>query len=80
MVMGQVMFNILTAIVILSFLWRFQINSAIWKKSGTDERTTDGPTDGQTLIWRKDTQSYIYGFTMIWPPLLTDVSIKYYFY
>ena len=28
---------------------------------------------------RKDTQSYIYGVTMIWPPQLTDVSIKNYF-
>ena len=29
MVREQVMFHILTAIVILSFLWRFQMNSAI---------------------------------------------------
>ena len=31
------------------------------------------------LLWQKDTQLYVYGVTMIWPPQLTDVSIKNYF-
>ena len=49
MVRGQVIIYILTAIVILTFLWRFQINSAIQKKT-LDGRTDHGPrtTDGRT--------------------------------
>ena len=45
MVRGQVIFLILTTIVIPSFLWRFQMNSAIQKKRGTDHGLTDPWTD-----------------------------------
>ena len=49
MVRGQVMFDISTAIVILTFLCRFQMNSAIQKNAGwTDHGPTDGPPDGRT--------------------------------
>ena len=48
MIRGQVVLHILTLIVILSFLCRFQSNSAVKKKNArptTDGRTTDRPTD-----------------------------------
>ena len=45
----MVMFHIPTAKVILSFLWRFQMNYAIRKKRGTDGPQTDRTrTDGRT--------------------------------
>ena len=46
---SMVMFHVLTAIMILSFLWPFQMNFAIRKNA---QRTTDdhGRTEGQTLI------------------------------
>ena len=47
MVRGQVMFYILTAIEILSFLWRIHSESVIKKKRVTDG-LTDRPTDGRT--------------------------------
>ena len=46
----KILFLNLTAIVILSFLWRFQMNSAVKKKPrcGPTDGPTNGPTDQRT--------------------------------